>query len=223
MDGQPPQNQGRQAVGTQHRKGQLFAALGRVPQRVRHRQQQIGKLLGLLPGKIQGNGLCLPHRVQHHPAGTGQAVDQGLFDHQRRQPVRTQGTVQPHPQPPADVYCALGIHLPAAAIVHRPAHDADKEEQHKVLPQCRTQSVPVAGKKHLYQRQKVHQQRFAQQMQRRQRVEVLFPVHTLPSISTAASAAACAAGMPGSTNCSPGLRTISTVHPAAHSSGVRSS
>ena len=31
VDGQPPQNQGRQAVGTQHRKGQLFAALGRVP------------------------------------------------------------------------------------------------------------------------------------------------------------------------------------------------
>ena len=29
--------------------------------------------------------------------------------------------------------------------------------------------------------------------------------------------------MPGSTNCSPGLRTRSTVHPAAHSSGVRSS
>ncbi len=43
-------------------------------------------------------------------------------------------------------------------------------------------------------------------MQRRQRVKVLFPVHTLPSIRTAATAVACAAGMPGSTNCSPGLR-----------------
>ena len=31
VDGQPPQKQGGQAVGTQHRKGQLFAALGRVP------------------------------------------------------------------------------------------------------------------------------------------------------------------------------------------------
>ena len=27
--------------------------------------------------------------------------------------------------------------------------------------------------------------------------------------------------MPGSTNCSPGLRTRSTVHPAAHSTGVQ--
>ena len=43
---------GGKAIGTQHRKGQLFAALGRVPQRVCHRQQHIGKRLGLLPGKI---------------------------------------------------------------------------------------------------------------------------------------------------------------------------
>ena len=44
---------------------------------------------------------------------------------------------------------ALGIHLPAAAIVHRPAHGADKEEQYKLLPQRRTQGFPVAGKKPL--------------------------------------------------------------------------
>ena len=37
VDGQPPQKQGGQAVGTQHRKGKLFAALGCVPQRVCHR------------------------------------------------------------------------------------------------------------------------------------------------------------------------------------------
>ena len=128
-----------------------------MPQRLCHRQQHIGKLLGLLPGKIQSNALGLPHRVQHHPAGTGQAVEQGLLQHQRRQPLGAQGAVQPHAKPPADVHGALGIHLPAAAIVHRPAHDADKEEQYKVLPQRRPQGVPVAVKKHLYQRQKVHQ------------------------------------------------------------------
>ena len=116
----------------------------------------------------------------------------------------------------------MGVHLPAAGVQHRPAGGAEQGEQHKILHQCRPQGSPVAGKQHLYQREQVHQNGLTQQVQHCKRVEALFG-HTASSVRMEASVSACTEGTPGSTSRPPGQCTSSTLAPASHSSGVRSS
>ena len=95
------QRKGGKAVGPQHRKHHLLAAVGAVHHRLFQRQQPVGQLPGIVPGNDKGQGLFLPGGVQGQAAGPGQPVHHGPVDGQGSQHVRPQGAVQPDAQPPA--------------------------------------------------------------------------------------------------------------------------
>ena len=95
------QRKGGKAVGPQHRKHHLLAAVGAVHHRLFQRQQPVGQLPGIGVGNDESHGLFLPGGVQGQAAGPGQPVHHGPVDGQGSQHVRPQSAVQPDAQPPA--------------------------------------------------------------------------------------------------------------------------
>ena len=175
-DGQQEEGQRRKAVGPQQAQRGPLAALGPVEAGGFHRQQLVGQLCGIAFGQAEGQGALFrfAHRVKGDPAGPGQAEIEGPLDGQRRQRGPAHRPVEPEQQLPVEAEGAVFVQRPAACAEDDPAHAADQQKQDDVLPQRGTQGLPVALKQHVDQRHKVEHQRFAEDLEGRKGVQMLF-------------------------------------------------